>query len=248
VALAPDLAEANVRAAQYYWQTGDLDAANVHLARAVAIDPADPLVVGISLSDAITEGRIEDAVDLQRRMTATDPLSATGRSNLGELLMMAGHLDEAQVELERSLELSPAGLSTRQDITDVLILQRRTDEALKAIHQLPAGRSRDARLALAYFVRGDVVEGDAMLARLLAQGKAPGADSEVAVDIAGVYAVKNDPDQAFEWLDLARRRLDSEHVPTPGKELTWTLQTSPFLKTLHADPRWKELLAAADAQ
>jgi len=248
VELAPDLAEANVRAAQYYWQTGDLDAANRLCARAVAIDPADPLVIGISLSDAIAEGRIEDAVDLQRRLTATDPLSATERSNLGGLLMMAGHLDEAQVELERSLELSPAGLSTRQDITDVLILQRRTDEALKAIRQLPAGRSRDARLALAYFVRGDVVEGDAMLASLLAQGKAPGAGSEVALDIAGVYAVKNDPDHAFEWLDLARRRLYSEHVPTPGKELKWSLQTSPFLKTLHADPRWKELLGALDAQ
>ena len=244
MALAPDLAEANVRAAQYYWQTGDLDAANKLCARAVAIDPADPLVIGISLSDAIAEGRIEDAVDLQRRMTATDPLSATARSNLGGLLMMAGHLDEAQAELERSLELSPAGLSTRQDITDVLILQRRTDEALKAIHQLPAGRRRDVRLALAYFVRGDVVEGDAMLAGLLAQGKAPGADWEVALDIAGVYAVKNDPDQAFEWLDCARRRLYSEHVPTPGKELKWTLQTSPFLKTLHADPRWKELIDA----
>jgi TolB-like protein/DNA-binding winged helix-turn-helix (wHTH) protein/tetratricopeptide (TPR) repeat protein len=248
VELAPDLAEANVRAAQYYWQTGDLDVANKLCARAAAIDPADPLVIGISLSDAIAEGRIEDAVDLQRRMTATDPLSATERSNLGGLLMMAGHLDEAQVELERSLELSPAGLSTRQDIADVLILQRRTDEALKVIGQLPAGRRRDVRLALAYFVRGDVVEGDAMLARLLAQGKTPGAGSEVALDIAGVYAVKNDSDQAFEWLGFARRRLDSEHVPTPGKELKWTLQTSPFLKTLHADPRWKELLAATDAQ
>ena len=53
VALAPDLAEANVRAAQYYWQTGDLETAHMLLARAKAVDPADPLVVGMSMSDAI---------------------------------------------------------------------------------------------------------------------------------------------------------------------------------------------------
>ena len=248
VALAPDLAEANVRAAQYYWLAGDSDAANMHFARAIAIDPADPLVVGGSLSDAITEGRMEDAVDLQRRMVATDPLSATERGNLGVLLTMTGDLDEARVELERTLELSPAGMYTRHNIADVLILQRRTDEALKVIHQLPAGRHRDVRLALAYFARGDVVEGDAMLAHLLASGEAPGLDSEVPLNIAEVYAVKNDPDQAFKWLDFARRRLESKDVPIAGKELKWNLQMSPFLRALHADPRWNELLATIDAQ
>ncbi len=58
-----------------------------------------------------------------------------------------------------------------------------------------------------------------MLARMVAQGNAPGADSEMAVDIAGVYAVKNDPDQAFKWLAFARPRLESQNVATPCKEL-----------------------------
>jgi adenylate cyclase len=244
VALAPDLGEANVRAAQYYWLAGDSDTAHIHIARAVAVDPSDPLVVGVSLSQAILEGRMEDAVDLQRRMTTIDPLSATERANLGSLLTMTGHLDEARVEFERALELSPADVSTTHGIAYVLILQRRTDEALKVIHQLPAGHRRDLCLALAHFVRGDVVEGDAMLARLLA----PGLDSAAALDIAQVYAAKNDPEQAFKWLDFARRRLASKDVPILGKELKWNLQTAPFLKALHADPRWNELLASIAAQ
>lgn len=248
VALAPDLAEANIRAAQYYWLAGDLDAAHMHNARALAIDPTDPLVIGLSLTDAITEGRMEDAVQVMRRMVATDPLSATERSNLGVMLMMTGHLDEAQVEFERSLELSPASVSKKQDIADVLILQRRTDEALKAIQQLPAGRDRDVRLALTYFARGDDVEGDAILARMLALGKAPGLDSQVLVDIAGMYTGKNDPDQAFKWLDVAHRRSASDGTPSECKELKWTLRTAPFLTPLHADPRWNELLTAIGAQ
>ena len=140
VALAPDMAEANIRAAHYYyWQKAESDTARRHIARAIALDPTDPLVVSVSLSDAIVEGRMEDAVDLQRRMVATDPLSASERGNLGVLLMMTGPLDEAQVELERALELSPAGAISRQNIAYVLLLQRRTDEALKVIRQLPAG-------------------------------------------------------------------------------------------------------------
>jgi hypothetical protein len=73
-------------------------------------------------------------------------------------------------------------------------------------------------------------------------------DAAAAVEIAEVYAARNDPDQAFEWLDSARRRLGSAGVPVPGKELRGNLHTAPFLKPLYADPRWKELLASIDAQ
>lgn len=248
VALAPDLAEANMRAAQYYWLAGDSDRAHMLIARAIAIDPADPLVIGASLSRAIEQGRIEDAVDLQRRMAAADPLSASNRGNLGALLSMTGDLDEARVELERALELRPAAENTTEDIAHVLILQRRTDEALKVIQQLPAGYRRDLCLALVYFVGGDVAEGDAMLARLLALGATSDVHSRVPVDIAAVYAIKNEPDQAFKWLELARRHLQSKDMAIAGKELKWNLQLSPFLKPLHADPRWNELLASIHAQ
>jgi TolB-like protein len=248
VALAPAQAEANVRAAQYYWLAGDLSAANQHLARATAIDPADPLVVSLSLTHAIIDGRMQDAVALARRMVATDPLSASKRGNLGVLLTMAGRLDEAQAEFERVLELSPAAVIAKQNIAELLILQRRTDEALAVIQQLPAGHRRDTSLALAYFARGDIAEGDAMLARLLTLGEAPDVDSEVVLEIAAVYAVKNEPEVAFKWLDLARRRLANKDTAIAGKELKSNLQTAPFLKPLHTDPRWSELLASVYAQ
>jgi adenylate cyclase len=249
VALAPDLAEANVRAAQYYWViAADVDTARAHLARASALDPADPLVLSAELSRAVLAGRLQEAVELQRRMVATDPLSATERGNLGALLMMTGDLDAARVTLERSLELSPAGAYSRQNIAYVLILQRRTDEALEVIQQFPVGYGRDRFLALVHFVRGDVAEGDAMLARLLAAGEAPGGNFEAAMDVAEVYAVKNLPDEAFKWLDVARRRVQGKDQARQGKELKWELQSAPFLKPLHADPRWKELLNSIDAQ
>lgn len=248
LALAPDLAETNVRAAQYYWHAGDRDAASMYVARAVAIDPADSLVVGLSLSQAIVEGHMEEAVALQRRMVATDPLSATHRGNLGVLLTMAGELEEARVELERSLELSPNAAATMQNLAYVLILQQRIDDALALIHQLPKGYRQDSSLALAHFMRGDAVAGDAMFNRLLALGKARSRDSAVALAIAEVYAVKNDPDQAFKWLDSMIRRWQSGPGPMTATDVTQDLQTAPFLKSLHADPRWSRMLAALDAR
>jgi TolB-like protein/Flp pilus assembly protein TadD len=248
VALAPDLAEANVRAAQYYRAVGDWDSTGKLLARAFAVDPSDPLVIGFEMERAILEGRMDDAVAVQRRIIAIDPLSAIHRANLGAQLIMAGRLDEARAELERALELGPAGGFARENIAYVLILQRRTDEALKVIQPLPAGYAREQSLALAHFARGDVAEGDAALSRLLALGEAPGAGWEVASAIAEVHALKSDPDQAFKWLDLTRSRLASTGLPMPDRELMRNLRMSPFLKALHADPRWAKLLASLDAQ
>lgn len=246
LALAPDLAEAHVRAAQYYGHAGDPNALQTHLARAAVLDPADPLVLGNSLERATHEGRLEDAIELQRRVIAIDPLSATPHGNLGNLLMMVGRLPEAQAEMERALELSPASVNMASDVADVLILQGRADEALKVIARMSAGYRRDQRFALAYFARGDESEGNSMLARLLALAEEPDSDATVAVAIAEVYAARNDADRAFEWLDTTRRTSRSHPGLLPDWAVRETLQLAPFLKSLHTDPRWGQLLATLD--
>lgn len=87
-----------------------------------------------------------------------------------------------------------------------------------------------------------------MLARLLALGEAPDPAWGAALAIAELYAVRNDPDQAFKWLHLARSRMQSTGMPVPDREMKRNLQLAPFLKPLHADPRWTELLASLDEQ
>lgn len=243
--LAPDLAEAHLRAAQYYAHSGNPNSAHTHFARAAALDPEDPLVLSMSLSHAIREGRLEDAIEQQRRVLAIDPLSATNRGNLGGLLMMVGRLPEAQTELERALELSPTAVSMTQDIADVLILQGRTDEALKVISRMPVDYRRDQRFALVYFARGEMSESNAMLAHLLALAAKPDFDPAVAIAIAGVYAARNDPDRAFKWLDSALSRGRRQTGVLLGWEMLENLQLAPYLKSLHTDPRWRELLAVA---
>jgi serine/threonine-protein kinase len=216
----------------------------------MALDPEDPLVLGMKLSKAISDGRMEEAVEMQRRVVAADPLSATNRGNLGGLLMMLGRLPEAQAELERGLELSPTSISMKENVADVLILQGRPDEALKVISRIPDSYGRDQRLALIYFAQGAVSEADAMLARLTALAQKPETDDEVAaavaVAIAEVYAARKDPDRAFAWLDKARLHAHGQPEALPGWVMHENLQVTPYLKPLHADPRWAGLLTALE--
>jgi len=245
LALAPDLAEAHARAAQYYGHSGDFNAMRAHFARAEALDPQDPLLLGLSMGDAVSEGRLEDAIAVQRRVVSIDPLSATHRANLGNLLVMAGRLPEALAEIERALELSPASVGITANVADVLILQGRADEALQVILRIPAGYRRDQLLAVAYFAQGDVGQSDAMLARLLALAEKPDSDPTMALVVAEVYAARNDRNNAFKWLDATRRRAEGRpRALLPAWAIQERLQFAPLLRPLHADPRWNELLAA----
>jgi Tfp pilus assembly protein PilF len=85
--LGPNLAEAHARAAQYYRETGNARAAEEHFSRAMTLNPSDALVLGASAGAAVLEGRLDEAVSLQRRAVEVDPLSAISRGNLGVHLM-----------------------------------------------------------------------------------------------------------------------------------------------------------------
>ena len=59
-------------------------------------------------------------------------------------------------------------------------------------------------------------------------------DAELAAyQIAEAYAYRGDKDQAFEWLERARRQRD------PGLP---QLRKDPLFENLHADPRWNAFL------
>jgi len=238
--LSPDLAEAHVRAAQYYWHEGDAKKARAHLDRATMLDPLEPLLVSMAMSQEIAEGRLDEVIEKQKKLVAADPLSAINRGNLGGYLMLAGRLEEAQREFERSLELSPTMIKTMASIADVLMLQGRHDEALNVASRMPAGYLRDQSVAMAQFARGNAAESEILLARLQDRAARPDFDFDIALAIAETYAARNDRDNAFTWLETARRRAQSQHGATGPWVLYDRLLISANLKPLRADPRWEE--------
>jgi hypothetical protein len=82
--------------------------------------------------------------------------------------------------------------------------------------------------AIAYHALGRERESDAALQELVA--KYP---THSAYQIAGVYAFRNQSDEAFEWLDRAYVQRDDELIET---------KVDPLLKSLHNDPRYAAFL------
>src|SRR4030095_16080052 len=60
--LAPDLAEAHVRFANYRFETGDRAGAREQIYHAAALEPDNPLVLSNVAGIALREGRLEDAI------------------------------------------------------------------------------------------------------------------------------------------------------------------------------------------
>jgi Flp pilus assembly protein TadD len=213
-----------------------------HIERAMALDPGDPLLIAISASYEIGRGNFAKAIDMQRRVVSKDPLSATARGNLGSMLMLVDQLPAARAELERALELSPNSDPTIAALADVSILQGRFDEALKVISQLPVGPMQEQRLAIVHSAKGDAKRAEEALAHVVAQAEKQEQDAVAALSVAEVFAMRKDYDRAFQWLDTAYQRSRIQPgIPRWG--LRENLRMTPFLKPLHADPRWAELLA-----
>lgn len=223
--LDPQLAEAHLRMGKYLKATGDYSAARQHWAAAVALHPNDPLVLSVLAAAAADDFRWEEAIVLQRRASAANPLSAIAAENLACFLFLAGRTEEAKEEFERVIALDP----TRPNEILVLtqILDGRYDEALRTVETWTDGVVRDQCLALIYQGLGRSAESRERLDKLIET-----AGSSEPIRVAEVYAFRGETDNAFEWLDANRSQLRIASVE----------YASPFLKPLQADPRWAQMM------
>lgn len=241
IALDPGLAVGYARLGQYYWDTGDREAAYRSLDRAVELDPNDLLVLTFLAGIAMRNGDVDAAIARYDRIVERDPRSATHHANRGIFLQAAGRFEEAITELNTAKEFNP-DLAPEIDLTvaRILIVEGRLDAAGALIAGLREGSAeREHGLALLYFAQGRRAEADAALARLVGQSKPP-----VDIRLAEVFAFRGMKDRAFETLQGLRDAVD-RNAPTEASQLwSWQveLRVSPLMTPLHDDPRWKELL------
>jgi tetratricopeptide (TPR) repeat protein len=242
VKLDPNLAVAQARLAQYYWQTGQRAKGNAHFDKALALNPDDLLVLGFAAGVARRDGEIDRALEIWNRVVQRDPLSPINRGNYAAMLLEAGRLEEARVEFDKLFELNPdAGPEDRVQLVCVLTLLKRYDEAQALIAQLPDGEYRDFGLALQYEAPGRRAEADAALRRLRSQP----ADYRGSIRLAEAYAIRGRREDAFEVLQRRRAALERGD-PSDVYQLWYFLddtQANHLLKPLRADPRWSALTA-----
>jgi hypothetical protein len=107
-------------------------------------------------------------------------------------------------------------------------MQGRPQDALPEIELVRFDFIRAFLYPIAYYALGRKKESDVALSELITKHH---ADS--AYQIAEVYAFRNQPDEAFEWLERAYAQRDGGLIGT---------KVEPLLKNLRGDPRFAAFL------
>jgi serine/threonine protein kinase/tetratricopeptide (TPR) repeat protein len=229
LALEPDLAEGHASLMwiqmSYDW---DWKAAEASMRRALELAPGNAVVLrwAATLSHAL--GHLEVAIGHHRRALELDPLSAVGSHGLALALQAAGRHAEAEAMFRRTLELAPQRTITRAVMALTLHAMGRSEEALAAADAEPEALWRLWARAILQHLLGRPAESAQALHELVA-GHADGS----AFQVAEIYAVREDADNAFAWLDRAIAQHDGGLV---------SVKANPCLRSLHRDPRWRAFL------
>ena len=240
VDLDPYPASGHARLAQYYWDIGDRPDSYRTFERAIELDPNDLLVLTFAAGIAMREGDIDTAIRRYDQVVEREPRSASYHLNRGIYLQAADRFQEAKAELQTARELNPDfGPELDLAIARILILQKRLDEARVMVERLPEGGLRNHGLALLCHAEGRAKEADEVLTQLA-------AESTAAVDIrlAEVYAYRGLTEEAFTTLGGLLEAVQLDEPAYASQVWSWQveLRVSPFLKSLHGDPRWDALL------
>jgi TolB-like protein/DNA-binding winged helix-turn-helix (wHTH) protein/Tfp pilus assembly protein PilF len=228
LALNPNLAEAHTQMGRikqqldFDWAGGDAS-----YQRAVELEPGNPEAVRGAASSAAMLGRLDEALQLDRRAVDLDRLNADSWERLAETEFFMGQLDEAAGDIKKALELNPDVWPGDSMLSQIYVLQGRPQDALPQIKLVRYDHQRAYLYAIAYHALGRKKESDDALREL--SHKFP----QNTYEIAGVYAFRNQSDEAFEWLDRAYVQRNAGLIET---------KVDPLLKSLHHDPRFAALL------
>jgi len=229
LALDPELALAHAAVglihASYDW---DWAAADERMRRAYALAPTDAEILGRFAAQDLTMGRFEQAIERFQQAIDRDPLRAPLRFNLSLVLIAAGRYGEAEAVARQALELAPTGApGYAWQVGFSLLMQGEYAEAERFAAKETSAQWKAYGTALLSFAQGKP-EADADLQRLIDE-----MSSDGPYQIAEVYAYRDEPDQAFEWLERAYRQRD------PGVA---EILASPFLRRYAQDPRYAAFL------
>src|SRR5882757_2651490 len=134
LALNPNLAEAHAQMGRIKQQVDfDWAGADASLQRAIALDPGNPEVVRMATGSAALFGRFDEALPLNRRAVALDPLNADSWESLGETEFFMGQLEKAAADVKKGLELSPDVWPGPGLLGEIYVMQGRPQDALPEI-------------------------------------------------------------------------------------------------------------------
>jgi tetratricopeptide (TPR) repeat protein len=223
----PDDAVANVGLAfRYFSENLDPAAAAPLYERAVQSDPGNEgVVMGVSYFARLIS-RPNQAIALGEYAIARNPQCARCYYTLSQAYRDVGRFDEAEARAGIARTL---GMRLDYSIAKTQLMSGQAEEALAAFEQMDnPGHQILSAMAMALHSLGRQDDFETVFAKLRERwGK------EQPSFVAFVYAWTGDADAAFDWLDKGIEKDTFDVIRG---------YTSPFLRNLHSDPRWQDVL------
>jgi TolB-like protein/Tfp pilus assembly protein PilF len=225
LALSPDLAFAHLaRADLFEFADFDWHGAEAEYRQALALAPNDASAQ-FGLGQLLASlGDVDQGIELTRQTLTTEPLRANVYYWLGTYLLGIDRLDDAERAIRRAVELQPTAQSFHVQLAIIEIKRGHAQAALAAAQEEPPGAWNDAAIALARQIGADPAAADATLRTLIEKNA-----SLAPYQIAQVYALRNDSNETFAWLDRAWSDRDAG---------IGYLLIDPFILRFRDDPRF----------
>jgi tetratricopeptide (TPR) repeat protein len=168
-----------------------------------------------------------------RRAHDLDPLSLLIVGDVLNTLIDARRFDEAIAECRKALEREPNFATAHMVMGLALAEKRQFPEALAAMrkaYQIDPNPTLSLMLAQVQAASGNRVEAEKLVLQVEEMAK---RRYVCDFEIAQVYTVLGEKDQAFRWLNLGKKQQCDC--------LVW-LQAEPWMDPLRIDPRYSELV------
>jgi len=236
LALDPNLIEARMLMVFIYLWRGEKQKAREEVGRMRREAPNEAVVHFVKATLHRLDGEYERALRSYDRLVRLDPAAHVVVSyNRALIFIFKGQPQEAMRELDQATAIEPNNplLKTFRALT--LYYLGETDSATKVLREVvernPNMHGVRPFLAMCLSAQG---QHDAARAEITDAVKRNAVvDADIAYSLGAVYALENEPDQAFEWL---------ERSVSLGNENRPCFEHDPNLAPLRDDPRFKELI------
>jgi TolB-like protein/Flp pilus assembly protein TadD len=228
IKLAPDQVEPH-KAAGWVAINPDLDFAQAEqeFRRALQISPSDAgAKSGLSYC-LMAQGHLTEAERAFYETLSLDPLSVPIWFNLGRLATGAGRYQEAEKMFREALQIQPGVARAHAFLATLDVVRTDPAAATKEAQQEPDGFWRDYAIALAKQVQPDKAAAEGSV-KSFCEKYATGGAFQVAI----LYAVRNEPDQMFKWLNTSLATRDAGLAQ---------ITVTPFFRRYFSDPRFVAL-------
>ena len=187
-------------------------------------------------------GRMPEAIAENKKALELDPLSLPINNFMGMTYMFAGDYEKSYLQFQHTIAMDPTFPLAHEYFSFLLKITGRYEDGIKEHEksEVLSGASPEDAAAKAAILRQAFKKGgekglwQKTMEQTLATQKRPKGEAMSPGVIASLYALTDDKDDAFKWLDKAYAERDGEDITL--------VKVDPAFANLRGDPRFADLL------